>query len=232
MTKSNLEYTNFSNGVYIFGNNIKRFYKMSIKSDTSLIRGLLYLNEVIEHKTINKAAEINGIKPSNLSLLLSDLEKQMNAKLLIRTPQGCIPTATGKLFFNLTVELKNFISEIKENCILPHKDTSLLKVFISQNLDFCDFSDFEKEFPEIKTETVTTPNEADFLILNTLPKLSGISYSEFNIGSKIKQKIWLCCRENCSDALCFFDFIVAKLLPICVQPVLLSSEDSDSLDEK
>lgn len=199
---------------------------MSIKGDTSLIRGLLYLCEVIEYKTINKAAEANGIKPSNLSLLITELEKQVNAKLLIRTPQGCIPTATGKAFCNLAHELKNLIGEIKESYV-THTEITTLYVFIAPNLDFCDYSEFEKEFPEIRLKKTMNENEADFLILNTPPKQKDVSYSEFNIGSNIKQKIWLCCRDLKPAALCFFDFIVAKLLPVCDQSAPLSSEDSD-----
>ena len=188
---------------------------MSIKSDVSLIRGLLYLQEVFEYKTINKAAELNGIKPSNLSLLLTDLEKQLNAKLLIRTPQGCLPTATGKLFGTFAYELKNFIRDIRENCITCHSHVSILHLFIAPNLDFCDCSEFEKEFSDIKLEIVAQENQAEFLILNSHPEDTLLSYSEFSIGSKKKKKIWLCCREDNPVALCFFDFIVAKLLPIC-----------------
>lgn len=206
---------------------------MSIKCDLPLIRGLLYLSEIIEHKTINKAAEANGIKPSNLSALISDFEKQLQVKLLIRTPQGCFPTASGKLFFNLACELKNFIAEIKESCAAwAHVSPSSLKLFVAQNLDLCDYAEFEREFPEIKLIFTENENEADFLILNTAPDIKGLSYSQFEIGSLIRQKIWLCCREENPISLCFFDFMVAKLRPVCALSMPLSSADSDSLDAK
>ena len=201
---------------------------MSIKSDVSLIRGLLYLHEVIAHKTINKAAEANGIKPSNLSVLITELENQVNAKLLIRTPQGCLPTVMGKVFCNLAGELQNFIFEIRESSVAAHAQPSVLHVFVAPNLDFCDCSEFEQKFPEIRLEPVPKQQDADFLILNTPPKETNLSYSEFNIGSNIKQKIWLCCRDSKAETLRFFDFIVAKLLPIYAQSMPLSSEDSGS----
>lgn len=205
---------------------------MSIKSDTALVRGLLYLSDVCELKTINKAAEVNGIKPSNLSMLLSDLEKQLNLKLLIRTPQGCTPTAHGKLFFKLAQELKKFIAEVKDSHLRAHLKTTDLKVFIAPNLNFCDYFEFEKEFPEIHIQTVLNEQEADFLILNSNPQRTDISYTEFNIGTHITQKIWLCCREDNCAALSLFDFIVAQLLTKCAQPKPLSSVDSCSPDAK
>ena len=205
---------------------------MSIKSDMALVRGLLYLHDVCKLKTINKAAEVNGIKPSNLSLLLSDLEKQLNAKLLIRTPQGCVPTAYGKLFFNLAIELKTFISEIKNTQPKTQSQMTLLKVFIAPNLDFCDYFEFEKNFPEIHIQIIKNIKEADFLILNSAPSDSDMTYSVFNIGTHIIQKIWLCCYENNCASLLFFDFIVAQLLTKCAQLKPLSLVDSYSPDAK
>ena len=68
---------------------------MNIKSSINLIRGILYLHEIIRCKSISRAAEENNMKASNLGVIINDLEKQTGTKLLKRTHLGSSPTAEG-----------------------------------------------------------------------------------------------------------------------------------------
>lgn len=53
---------------------------MNIKSSINLIRGILYLHEIIRCKSISRAAEENNMKASNLGIIINDLEKQTGTK--------------------------------------------------------------------------------------------------------------------------------------------------------
>lgn len=60
---------------------------MSVKSKSSLFRDLLYLREVICCGQISRAANNNGIKASNLSKIITDIENvsQKNYSYALRT---------------------------------------------------------------------------------------------------------------------------------------------------
>lgn len=49
---------------------------MNIKSSINLIRGILYLHEIIRCKSISRAAEENNMKASNLGIIINDLENR------------------------------------------------------------------------------------------------------------------------------------------------------------
>lgn len=186
---------------------------MSIKSDINLTRCLLYLYEVIRCQTISKAAEKNGIKASNLSAMISELEKQIGIQLLVRTPRGIYPTSAGKQIFEFVAELEKVIEKVKVfNHNLPH-DSQQLNLFVSANLKLCGYDDFITNNPEICLNFVAEEETADIKLLNYAPHNTRQSITELRIGTDISQKIWVCCNEKNSAALKFFDFIVAKLLP-------------------
>lgn len=57
----------------------------TIKTKISLLRELLALKQVIDLGQIQAAADRNGIKHSNLSKLITDLEERFKTILLIRS---------------------------------------------------------------------------------------------------------------------------------------------------
>ena len=57
----------------------------TIKTKISLLRELLALKQVIDLGQIQVAADRNGIKHSNLSKLITDLEERFKTILLIRS---------------------------------------------------------------------------------------------------------------------------------------------------
>ena len=85
---------------------------MNIKNYTALIRGILYVQEIIRCKSINKAAEENNIKASNLSIIINNFEKEMGTKLFKRSSKGCIPTKQGYKIAELAVDLKEQVQKI------------------------------------------------------------------------------------------------------------------------
>ena len=57
----------------------------TIKTKLALLKELLALKEVIDLGQIHAAADRNGIKHSNMSKMISDLEARFKAPLLIRS---------------------------------------------------------------------------------------------------------------------------------------------------
>lgn len=192
--------------------NKRTFLKMNIKSNLYLIRGILYLNEVIRLKSISQAAEENNIKPSNLSLIINELEKQLNTTLINRSSRGCLPTPQGLQINQYALRIAEDIQNLRHTCSAPKNNNMALNVFISPNLELYDYSEFTKKHPLIKLNFVDDDVYADVKITNTPPKNNNISYTLLTIGSDIKQKVWIACDEKNSIAMKFFDFITGKLL--------------------
>ena len=200
------------NRLYILRHNNKGFFKMNIKNYTTLIRGILYVQEIIRCKSINKAAEENNIKASNLSLIISNFEKEIGAKLFRRSSQGCTPTKQGHQIAELAAELKEQVQKISSWHENVYPKSRVLNIYVSPNMELTDCSEFEKNHPTIKLNFVEEDVMADIKISNTPPVNPSEKYTELHIGGSLRQKIWICCNERNPKALEFFDFIVAKLL--------------------
>ena len=196
------------------------FFKMNIKNYTALIRGILYVQEIIRCKSINKAAEENNIKASNLSLIINNFEKEIGTKLFKRSSQGCMPTKQGYKVAELASELKEQVQKISnwhENICPKNR---MLNIYISPNMELTDCSEFAKDHPTIKLNFIEEDIMADVKISNVPPTNPLEKYTELRIGDSLKQKIWICCNERNPKALEFFDFIVAKLLLLYDQSAL------------
>lgn len=185
---------------------------MNIKSYTTLIRGILYVQEIIRHKSINKAAEENNIKASNLSLIINNFEKEIGTKLFKRSSRGSTPTKQGRKIAELASDLKEMVQKISNWHENSYPKNRVLNIYISPNMELTDCSEFEKNHPTIKLNFVEEDIMADIKISNMPPINPAEKYTELHIGNSIKQKIWICCNERNPKALEFFDFIVAKLL--------------------
>jgi hypothetical protein len=190
---------------------------MNIKNYTLLIRGILYVQEIIRCKSINKAAEENNIKASNLSLIINNFEKEIGLKLFKRSSQGCTPTIEGLKIAELASELKEHIQKISNQQTNANSSNKVLNIYISPNMEFSDCSESEQSHPNIKLNFVEKDIIADIKISNEPPLDPLEKYAEFYIGNTLKQKIWISCNENNPKALDFFDFIIAKLLLLYAQ---------------
>lgn len=202
---------------------------MKIKSSLNLIRGILYLYEIIRCKSISRAAEENGIKASNLSLIINNLEKQIGVRLLKRSSLGCTPTQQGIKLAQYAVQLSKHIQTISAWDASSRARKHILNIYISPNMEICDYREFEALHPNIILNFVEEDILADIKLSNTPPLNPQTSCTELHIGTGITQKIWICCNEENPNALEFFDFITAKLLLLYDQSTPLSSESPDRL---
>lgn len=185
---------------------------MNIKNYTMLIRGILYVQEIIRCKSINKAAEENNIKASNLSLIINNFEREIGTKLFKRSSHGCTPTKQGYKIAELALELKEQVQKISSWHENTYPKNRVLNLYISPNMELTDLSEFENNHPTIKMNFIEEDIMADIKISNIPPTNPLEKYTELHIGNGLKQKIWICCNEKNPQALDFFDFIVAKLL--------------------
>ena len=185
---------------------------MNIKSSINLIRGILYLHEIIRCKSISRAAEENNMNASNLGVIINDLEKQTGTKLLKRTHLGSSPTAEGLRVAQYAVELEEQIQKIRQWHENTHPRNRTLNIYIAPNMELDDCRDFEVQHPDIKLILIGAVPVLRGEKLPGAPAAPAASFTELHIGSGVKQKIWISCCEQNPRALKFFDFIVAKLL--------------------
>lgn len=193
---------------------------MNIKNYITLIRGILYVQEVIRCKSINRAAEENNIKASNLSIIINNFEKEIGTKLFKRSSQGCTPTKQGYKIAELALDLKEQVQKISNWHENTYPKNRILNIYICPHMKLTDCSEFEENNPTIKLNFIEEDIMADIKISNTPPTNPLEKYTELHIGDNLKQKIWICCNEKNPKAMEFFDFIVAKLLLLYDQSVL------------
>lgn len=184
---------------------------MNIKYNSNFIRDLLYLIATIRNGQITITAEQNGIKPSNLSRLLTELEKTIGCKLIIRSCRGIKPTQYGQEIYELALCLEHNLQKLENIYKHPNRKNNQIKLYISEALKINNFNDFCQQNPSIKIIPTNNEEFADVALLNHEPNMKGISFAKFVIGQEITQNIWVICNENNPNATILFDFIVSQL---------------------
>lgn len=96
------------------GTVLSRFAKMNIKRESAIIRQMLYLLATIRNGKITRTAEENGIKISNLSMQLKDLEEATGAALLNRKSDGVEPTPAGLELCELAQEFEEILQRFRD----------------------------------------------------------------------------------------------------------------------
>lgn len=185
---------------------------MNVKSDTYLIRALLYFCEIIQNHNISKTAEKNGIKPSNLSILIRNLEKQIGTPLLYRTSHGTMPTPMGQKLYEIVSQVRPILSNIEQYRQTLQLSPQPLNLYIASNLQLENYDKFALSNPDIILNFVNSESLADVSLLNHKPTNPNFSYTEVNIGNILTQKVWIVCHNEKPQSFCFFDFIIAALL--------------------
>ena len=74
---------------------------MRIGDKVILLRKVLGFTAVSREGTVSAAADKNGMKQSNLSAYVADLEAKVNAKLFERGDRRMILTETGKNIYEI-----------------------------------------------------------------------------------------------------------------------------------
>jgi hypothetical protein len=181
---------------------------MSVKSKSSLFRDLLYLREVIYCKQISKAANSNGIKASNLSKIITDIENTSQKKLFLRASHRLTPTADAvKLALDIT-EMEAMLKQIIDSYFTPQRLTEI-KLYKPSNLQLKFLSDYNSG---LKITECAAPDNCDVIISYIPPAdTENLIVTKCQLGSKIAQTIWVS-AANTPPAIKLAEKIIADML--------------------
>ena len=149
----------------------------TFKNNLSFLRELFALKEVIDAGQIQGAARRNGIKQSNLSKIVSDLEAELNTPLLTRSSKGVEPTNPARLLytdienivksldkitaaFTSVEELTGYVTVFVEDGFLGNRLLKELSLFYALHL---------KIRLDITTDKRISPSDADLAIVSDIP---------------------------------------------------------------
>lgn len=172
----------------------KGFLMPTIKTKIAFLRELLALKEVIDVGQINAAAERNGIKHSNLSKMISDLESQFKTTLLIRSSSGCVPTNTTRQLYadieNISLALDNII----QNLTTPNELTGYISIWTEEGFAgaglLTKLSKLYAKHPKIRLDILTNRHmnmaNPDITIMDprALQKIPGKALFKFKTKAK------------------------------------------------
>jgi len=165
---------------------------MSVKTQISFLKSLLYIEQIMREGTISRAADKNGLKASNLSKMLKELEKQMDKQLFVRTPQGMVPTKEAKEAALEINRLSKMIDDLARKYCKGADMCGELRLFVSKGLEI---SASEKVFQKaLKTDDMQA---ADVIVSTEKPLFAeSMICVENKIGHQIKQSIFVCAKNN------------------------------------
>ena len=149
----------------------------TLKSKIILLKELLALKEVVDKGSIQIAASENGIKNSNMSQLIKDLEEKFNTKFISRGFDGSLPTKSAQLIYNDICAIEDIINKISENFVDVNALSGSMSVWTEEGLfgSFImkDLSEFYAKYPKIRLELLMRkePNISNMDILIVKPKL-------------------------------------------------------------
>ena len=149
----------------------------TLKSKIILLKELLALKEVVDKGSIQIAANENGIKNSNLSQLIKDLEYRFNTKLINRKFDGSQPTNSTQLIYNDICAVEELLHKISETFVDMDALSGSMSVWSEEGLfgSFImnDLSEFYAKYPKIRLELLMRkePDIENMDILIVKPKL-------------------------------------------------------------
>lgn len=166
----------------------------TIKTKITFLRELLALKEVIDIGQICAAAERNGIKHSNLSKMIADLETRFKTTLLLRSPSGCVPTnATRQLYADIEA-ISASLDNIIQNLTMPDELTGYISIWTEEGFSgaglLTKLSKLYAKYPKVRLDIITNRHvnmaNPDIAILDprSLQKIPGKVLFKFKTKAK------------------------------------------------
>lgn len=185
---------------------------MSVKSQLSFLKTVLYLTAVIHNGQIRQTAEENGIKASNLSRMIKELEGALGTRLLIRKSTGVEPTAAGlqicEMVQGLETKLER-LEEIRLACERP--DEVILR--LPASFKIAGLEDFSKKYPTLQLKQTEQATAYRVGLFYEKPEAvhDKICVPFTFKTNDIEQRLWIVYKETDRNACLLFDFIVDRL---------------------
>lgn len=131
----------------------------TIKTKTTFLRELLALKEIIDLGQIQVAAKRNGIKHSNMSKMISDLESRFKTRLLIRSSSGSTPTNTTRQLYSDIENISNALDNIISNITGPDELTGYISIWTEEGFAgsklFIELNKLYAKHPKIRLDIIT-----------------------------------------------------------------------------
>ncbi|MBQ2017355.1 MAG: LysR family transcriptional regulator, partial [Alphaproteobacteria bacterium] len=131
----------------------------TIKTKVAFLRELLALKEVIDVGQIQAAAERNGIKHSNLSKMIADLEERFKTTLLIRSSAGSVPTNTTRQLYSDIEVISDALDNLLHNLTAPDELTGFLSIWTEEGFAgsglLTELSKFYASHPKFRLDILT-----------------------------------------------------------------------------
>lgn len=149
----------------------------TLKSKLILLKELLALKEVVDKGSIQTAAMENGIKNSNMSQLIKNLENRFNTKLINRSFDGSQPTNSTQIIYSDICAIEELLKKISETFIDMDSLCGAMSVWTEEGLcgSFImkDLSEFYAKYPKIRLELLMRrePDISSMDVLLIKPKL-------------------------------------------------------------
>lgn len=166
----------------------------TLKTKIILLKELLALKEVVDKGSIQIASCENGMKNSNLSQLIKDLEDRFNTKLINRNFDGSQPTNSAQLIYNDICAIEELLNKISENFVDIDALSGSMSVWTEEGLfgSFMlkDLSEFYAKYPKIRLELLMKQDpdisNTDILIVNSKvhPNIHGTVLFKFKAHKK------------------------------------------------
>jgi len=147
----------------------------TLKTKLLLLKELLALKEVVDKGSIQVAATENGIKNSNLSQLIKDLEDRFDTKLINRNYDGSYPTNSTQIIYSDICAIEALLNKILENFVNVDALSGSMSVWTEEGLigSFImkDLSEFYGKYPKLRLELLMRKepdiSNMDILIVKT-----------------------------------------------------------------
>ena len=149
----------------------------TLKSKLILLKDLLALKEVVDKGSIQIAANENGIKNSNMSQLIKDLEDRFDTKLINRSFDGSLPTNSAQIIYNDICAIEELLNKISETFVDMDALSGSMYVWSEEGLFgsfiMTDLSEFYAKYPKIRLELFMRkePDISTMDVLIIKPKL-------------------------------------------------------------
>lgn len=165
---------------------------MSIKDDVITLKKLLFFVETTKNGQINATALKNGLKQSNLSNYIKELEGTLGIQLFNRLANGVTLTEGGQEVFEIACNLQKTLLEVRTYMTTRHNIAGTIRLWAGDGLASGYISEclpsFYKKYPNICIDikcTIDAPQmiqETDIAIVYTKPKQSdAVIIEEYNM---------------------------------------------------
>lgn len=164
----------------------------TIKTKIAFLRELLALKEIIDAGQIQAAAERNGIKYSNMSKMIQDLESRFKTSLLIRSSSGSLPTNTTRQIYADIEHISDALDNIIQSLTEPDELTGYISIWATETFAgsgfFTEMAKLYAKHPKIRLDIFTDKNinvtKMDIAMLDSVAARKHTGIPLFNIKAK------------------------------------------------